>query len=86
MTVAADDLGYVLVKVPITKVKLTSYRDKWYVEYRKKDTSIFTKWWWFDDSIHSNYSDAAVRAQVLSALGYFEKFEKKKQRIIEVKQ
>ena len=28
----------------------------------------------------------AVRAQVLTALGYFEKFEKKKQFIIEVKQ
>lgn len=83
MTVAADDLGYQRVKIPVAKIKVSNFNGKWYVEYRRK-TGAF-KWWWYDDSVHSNYSDAAVRAQVLSALGYFEKFEKKKQFIIDVK-
>ena len=84
--ISSDDLGYERVKVPITKVRVSLFNKKWYVEYRQKTKNWFTKWWWFDDSIHSNYSDAAVRAQVLSALGYFEKFEKKKRFVIEVKQ
>lgn len=86
MSVPADDLGYGLIKRYITQVKVSNSKGKWYVEYRLKNPRFyFDKWWWYDDSIHSNYSDAAVRAQVLAGLGYFEHFEKKKQFIIEVK-
>ena len=80
-----DDIGLEIVKYPIKKVRVQFHAGLWYVEYQRKPKYYFDQWWWFDDSIHSNYSDAAVRAQVLTALGYFEKFEKKKQFILEVK-
>ena len=81
-----EDIGYEVIKQPITKVRVTDYRGKWYVEYRLKTSKYaLNQWWWYDDSIHSNYSDAAVRAQILVPFGYLEQLKKKKQFILEVK-
>ena len=81
-----EDIGYEIIKQPITKVRVTDYRGKWYVEYRLKTSKYaLNQWWWYDDSIHSNYSDAAVRAQILVSFGYFEQLKKRKQFILEVK-
>ena len=91
---AVDDLGYVVENVPITEVRVIFHRGKWYVEYRKaigKDAGWFNhlwnhlmSFWWFDDSTHSNYSDAAVRATVLQSTGYFEKLVKKNKFVLSV--
>ena len=91
----SDDLGYDIEKIPVSQVRVICHRNKWYVEYRKavdKDAGWFKHlWnhliacWWFDDSLHSNYSDAAVRANVLTATGYFEKLVKKQKFILNVK-
>lgn len=86
--IMVDDLGYDLFKVKIKKVRLSPMRGKWYVEYQLKKSKffIFDKYWWYDDSLHSNYSDAAVRANVLTSLGYIEVLKKKKTKVFEVKQ
>lgn len=85
MSMTIEDLGYEIVQVPITKVRVSCFNSKWYVEYRRKNSNIFTKWWWFDDSIHSSYSEANARAQVLTGFGYFEMVKRKNQFILEVK-
>lgn len=73
-----ENEGLETVRHPITHVRLSNYGRKWYVEYRRKPQFFFDQYWWFDDSIHSNYADAYVRAQTLTALGYYETIEKKK--------
>jgi hypothetical protein len=64
-----EDLGLEIVKHPITKVRVQFHAGKWYVEYRRQAKYIFDRWWWFDDSIYSDYKDAYVRAQTLASDG-----------------
>lgn len=81
------DDGFDLVKVPITQVRLSPYRGRWYVEYRLKNPRFFIdKWWWYDDSIHSNYCDAIVRAKLLVADKCIEFVKPKKTHVLEVKE
>lgn len=82
-----NDNGFDVKKVRITQVRVSPHRGKWYVEYRRKNPRfwIFDKWWWYDDSIHSNYCDAVVRARVLVACGYVEAIRNKKQEVYSVK-
>jgi hypothetical protein len=73
-----DDIGYEIVKVPVSKVRVSHYKHKWFVEYRLKKSKFgIDRWWWYDDSTHATYLDAVTRAQVLSALGYYEIIAKK---------
>ena len=73
-----DEIGYEIQRIPIKKVRVSSYGDKWYVEYRlAKPKYIIDRWWWYDDSTHATYTDAITRAQVLSGFGYHEIVTKK---------
>lgn len=67
--ITLDDLGLEIVKHPITKVRLQYHAGKWYVEYRRTPKYFFDRWWWFDDSLYSEYKDAYVRAQMLASEG-----------------
>jgi len=65
-----SEIGFEVVKSPIKQVRLQYHDKKWYVEYlRSKPKYFFDKWWWFDDSVFTEYTDAFVRAQVLAAEG-----------------
>jgi hypothetical protein len=64
-----QDLGLEKYHHPIIKIKLSFYRGKWYVEYRRKPKYFFDKWWWFDDSVHTEFNDAQLRASILAADG-----------------
>ena len=64
-----SDHGLEVVKYPIKQVRLQFHAGHWYIEYRRKPKFYFDKWWWFDDSKFTEYSDAIVRAQTLAAEG-----------------
>ena len=82
-----DDIGYEIVKVPITKVRVSHYQDKWYVEYKLAKPKFYVdRWWWYDDSTHATYVDAVTRAQILVGFGFFENVVKKNKIIFDVKQ
>ena len=62
-----EDLGLEEYLYPIYKIRLSFHAGKWYVEYRRKPKYFFDKWWWFDDSVHTEYNDAQLRASILAA-------------------
>ena len=62
-----EDLGLEEYLYPIYKIRLSFHAGKWYVEYRRKPKYFFDKWWWFDDSVHTEYNDAQLRANILAA-------------------
>lgn len=64
-----EDLGLEEYRHPITKIKLSFYHGKWYVEYRRKPKYFFDRWWWFNDSVHTSYVDAQLRANNLASDG-----------------
>ena len=75
-----EDLGYQILRSPITQVKCSFHEGKWHVEYRKPGKGLFgfiTRKHWFHDSKYSNYLEAHTRAEVLAATGYYETLEKK---------
>ncbi len=72
-----EDLGIEEHLHPITKIRLTFYSGKWYVEYRRKPKYFFDRWWWFDDSIHTEYNDAQLRANILSSDKAIREYRKK---------
>ena len=73
-----EDIGYEIVKIPVSKVRVSHYKHKWFVEYRlKKPKFVVDRWWWYDDSKYANYLDAHNRAEFLSATGYIESLERK---------
>jgi len=81
------DLGYEIVEVPIRQVRVINHGKRWFVEYRLKNSRFwFDKWWWYDDSIHSDFSDASVRAYVLNATGKFERLKKVNTVVMTVKE
>lgn len=61
------DLGLEEYYHPIYKVRLSFHAGKWYVEYRRKPKWFFDQWWWFDDSVHTEFNDAQLRATILSS-------------------
>ena len=71
-----EDLGLEPVMIPILKVRLQFHAGKWYVEYQRKPKYFFDKWWWFDDSIYSDYKEAKFRADVLIAQGAIIEYQK----------
>lgn len=72
-----EDLGLEKYYYPIYKVRLSFAAGKWYVEYRRKPKYFFDKWWWFDDSVHTEYNDAQLRANILAADKGIREFRKK---------
>jgi hypothetical protein len=62
-----EDLGLEEYLYPIYKIRLSFHAGKWYVEYRRKPKYFFDRWWWFDDSVHTEYNDAQLRANILAA-------------------
>lgn len=72
-----QDLGLYLKKNPIVKVRVTQYNGKWYVEYQRKPKWFLDRWWWFDDSVYSDFLDAKSRAQKLWEQGYYETLDKR---------
>lgn len=77
-----EDLGLEEYLYPIYKIRLSFHAGKWYVEYRRKPKYFFDKWWWFDDSIHTEFNDAQLRANILAADGGIREFKKKTVEII----
>ena len=76
-----EDVGLEVIKHPITQVRVQPHAGRWYVEYRRKPRYFFDKWWWFDDSIFTDFRDAYNRAQILAADGGVSEV---KQRTIEI--
>jgi hypothetical protein len=76
-----EDLGLEVIKHPITQVRVQPHAGRWYVEYRRKPRYFFDKWWWFDDSIFTDFRDAYNRAQILAVEGGVSEV---KQRTIEI--
>lgn len=74
-----EDLGLEIKLSPIKQVRLQHHNNKWYVEYRRAPKYFFDRWWWFDDSVYSNYIDAVARAQMLAAEGGTKTLEHKTQ-------
>lgn len=72
-----EDLGLEEHLYPIYKIRLSFHAGKWYVEYRRKPKYFFDKWWWFDDSIHTEFNDAQLRANILAADGGIREFRKR---------
>lgn len=72
-----EDLGLETYYYPIYKVRLSFHAGKWFVEYRRKPKYFFDKWWWFDDSVHTEYNDAQLRASILAADKGIREFRKK---------
>lgn len=72
-----EDLGLETYYYPINKVRLSFHAGKWYVEYQRKPKYFFDKWWWFDDSVHTEFNDAQLRASILAADKGIREFRKK---------
>jgi hypothetical protein len=72
-----EDLGLEEYLYPIYKIRLSFHAGKWYVEYRRKPKYFFDKWWWFDDSVHTEFNDAQLRASILAADKGIREFRKK---------
>jgi hypothetical protein len=76
-----DDVPYEYEEIPITEIRVRHFGDKWIVEYRREEIRYFwDRFWWYDDSIHSVYVEAAARANVLYANGYAERVIKRGKR------
>jgi hypothetical protein len=71
------DLGLYMKKNPVLKVRVTFYSGKWYVEYQRKPQWFLDKWWWFDDGVFNDFTDARARAQKLWSQGYYETPERR---------
>ena len=76
-----EDLGLEIIKHPITHVRVQPHGSRWYVEYRRKPKYFLDGWWWFDDSIFTDFRDAYNRAQILAAEGGISEVRK---RVIEI--
>ena len=72
-----EDLGLETYYYPIYKIRLSFHAGKWYVEYRRKPKYFFDKWWWFDDSVHTEFNDAQLRASILASDKGIREFKKK---------
>ena len=72
-----EDLGLEEYLYPIYKIRLSFHAGKWYVEYRRKPKYFFDKWWWFDDSVHTEFNDAQLRANILATDKGIREFRKK---------
>lgn len=65
-----NEFGVEYDHVAITHVRMHRTDGKWLVEYRRKPRWFFDFFWWFNDGMYVNYSDAVARLEQLQAIKY----------------
>lgn len=73
-----EELGLEQILHPIKRVRVQFHAGKWFVEYQRNPKWVLDGWWWFDDSIYTDYGDAYIRAQILAAEGGVKEIKYKK--------
>lgn len=71
----ANEYGVEFDKISITKLRIHRTGGKWLVEYRRfpRWPLQLDRWWWFNDGVYVDYSDAAGRVEFLKSTGYVSK-------------
>lgn len=67
---AQNEFGMEYEHVPVTAVRMHRTDGKWLVEYRRKPRWLIDGWWWFNDGMYVNYSEAATRLEQIKAIKY----------------
>ena len=68
----ANEYGVEFDHITITKLRIFRTDGKWLVEYRRVPRWIFglDQWWWFNDGVYVEYTDALERIEFLKSTGY----------------
>lgn len=74
--------------IEIKQLRVNRTDGKWLVEYRREPRRLafWDKWWWYNDGIYSEYTDALDRIKVLKnnkAVKGFPRFQKVSTIIVE---
>lgn len=65
----ANEYGVEFDRIEITKLRIFRTDGKWLVEYRRKPRWPFgiDQWWWWNDGVYVEYTDALERVEFLRA-------------------
>lgn len=71
----ANEYGVEFDRIAITKLRIFRVSGQWLVEYRRKPRWIFglDRWWWFNDGMYIEYTDALERIEFLKSAGFVSK-------------
>lgn len=63
----ANEYGVEFDHIMVTKLRIHRTDMKWQVEYRREPRwpLRLDRWWWFQDSVHVDYTDAMKRVETL---------------------